>query len=99
MIKAKEEHQNYLEVMKWLDVDQNKITDIMFATKQMSIQQGIRLYNKQGKELAMKELINLTNNDCFGETNYDSLTQEEKNKAFPILMFIILKKNWLLKTQ
>jgi hypothetical protein len=33
---------------------------MMFATKQMSIQEGMRKYKEEGKELAMKETLNLT---------------------------------------
>ena len=48
----------------------------------------------------MKEIRNLVDNECFGELDYSSLTQEMKdNKALPILMFMVLKRNGLLKTR
>jgi hypothetical protein len=76
--------------MKWLDVDQGDMTAIMFATKQMSIQEGMRKYKEEGKDSAMKEILNLTDNDCFGEMDYGKLSQEDKVKALPILTAFLL---------
>ena len=85
--------------MKWLDVDQGDITAMVFATKQMSIQEGMRKYKDEGKDSAMKVLNNLTGNDCFGEVDYDKISQDDKDKALPILMFMVLKRNGILKTR
>ena len=82
-----------------MDVGQHDITAMMFAAKQMSIQEGIKRYKDEGKSPAMNEIINLTENDCCGETDYSKLDQEAKDKAIPILMFMILKRNGLLKTR
>ena len=71
----------------------------MFASKQMSIQEGVKSYKDEGKDSAMKQIINLTDNDCFCETDYSKLDQEAKDKALSILMFMILKRNGLLKTR
>jgi hypothetical protein len=38
---VKEEQQHYLDAMKWMDVEQEDITAMMFAAKQMSIQEGM----------------------------------------------------------
>ena len=47
----------------------------------------------------MKEISNLTEkNNCFGEINYSSITQEMKDKALPLLMFIVIKRNGELKS-
>ncbi|OEU10337.1 hypothetical protein FRACYDRAFT_247347 [Fragilariopsis cylindrus CCMP1102] len=99
LVKVKEEYQHYVEAIKWLDVDQGDITGMMFATKQMSIQEGMRKYKDEGKDSAMKEIKNLTGNDCFGEVDYDKISQDDKDKALPILMFMVLKRNGLLKTR
>ena len=82
-----------------MDVGQHDIVAMMFAAKQMSIQEGMKRYKDEGKASAMKEILNLTENDCFGETDYSKLSQEAKDKALPILMFMILKRNGLLKTR
>ena len=37
----------------WLDVDQDEITGMMFAAKQMSIQQGVKKYGDDAKHSAM----------------------------------------------
>jgi hypothetical protein len=47
----------------------------------------------------MKEIINLTDNDCFDETEYEKLSQDAEDKALPILMFMVLKRNGSLKTR
>jgi hypothetical protein len=99
LITVKEEYQHYTDAIKWMDVNQEDITAMMFAAKQMSIQEGMKKYKDEGKASAMKEIINLTDNDCFGETDYDKLSQEAKDKALPILMFMVLKRNGSLKTR
>jgi hypothetical protein len=99
LIKVKDEHQHYLDAITWMDVEPHDITGMMFAAKQMSIQEGMKKYKDEGKASAMKEIVNLTDNDCFGETQYEKLTQEAKDKALPILMFMVLKRNGLLKTR
>ena len=65
----------------------------------MSIQQGIKHYGDLGKKSALKEIENLTGNECFGETKYYELTQEMKDRALPILMFMIMKRNGMLKSR
>ena len=99
LVKVKEEYQHYLDAITWMDVEQEDITAMMFAAKQMSIQEGMKKYKEEGKASAMKEIINLTDNDCFGETEYEKLSQEAKDKALPILMFMVLKRNGSLKTR
>ena len=99
MLNKKEEYNNYLHTLKWMDVGQDDIVAMMFATKQMSIQEGMRKYKDEGKSSTMKEILNLTENDCFGETEYNKLNQDDKDKALPILMFMILKRNGMLKTR
>ena len=99
VIKKKQEYQHYLDALNWMDVGQYEIVGMMFAAKQMSIQEGMKRYKDEGKASAMKEILNLTENDCFGETEYSKLNQEAKDKALPILMFMILKRNGLLKTR
>ena len=64
---------------------------MMFKTKQISIQQGIHKYDDKGKKSVMKEIENLTDNKYFGEIEYNSITQEMKDKALHILMFMIMK--------
>ena len=50
LVKVKEEYQHYVKSMKWLDVDQGDITTMVFATKQMSIQDGMRKYKDEGND-------------------------------------------------
>ena len=42
---------------------------------------------------SLKEINNLTSNDCFEEIEYDTLMQTQKDKALLILMFMIMKRN------
>ena len=44
------------------------------------------------KNLAVK-------NDCFGEVEYESLTEEMKKRALPLLMFMVLKRKGVLKSR
>ena len=73
VIKKKQEYQNYLDAVKWSDVGQRDIIATMFAAKQMSIQEGMKRYKDEGKSSAMKEIRNLTENNCFGETDNTKL--------------------------
>ena len=36
-------------------------------------------------------------NNCFGEVDYKSITQEMKDRALPLLIFIVMKRNGELK--
>ena len=44
VIKKKEEYQNYLDALTWLDVGQHDNISMMFASKKMSIQEGMKSY-------------------------------------------------------
>ena len=82
-----------------MDYKFDEVTDLVFAAKQYSINAGVKKYGAEGKESAVKEINNLLKNDCFGETDFDKLTQEQKDRALPILMFMILKRNGEIKTR
>ena len=94
-----DELQHYAEALVWLDYKFDEVTDLVFAAKQYSINAGVKKYGAEGKESAVKEINNLLKNECFGETDYDKLTQEQKDRALPILMFMILKRNGEIKTR
>ena len=72
---------------------------MLYAAKQISIQEGVRKYGLEGKELVLREIKNKMDNDCFGETKYEKLTQEQKDRALPILMFVVSKRNGEIKTR
>jgi len=66
----------------------------------MSIQEGIKRYGQKGKDSVMKKIQNLAEkNEYFCEIEYDSLTQEMKDKALPLLLFMVMKRNSDLKTR
>jgi len=48
----------------------------------------------------MKEIKNLAvKNNCFGEVDYKSLSQKQKDIALPILMFMVKKRSGDIKTR
>jgi hypothetical protein len=47
----------------------------------------------------MKEINNLVSRDCFGEVEYESLTEKQKKFALNILMFMVMKRDGKLKTR
>lgn len=94
-----EEYQLHVDTLQWLELDEDVITGMMFAAKQTSIQQGVKKHGQEAKKSVMKEIVNLTQNDCFGETEYESLSQEDKDKAMPISMFMTMKINGSLKSR
>ena len=60
----------------------------------------MKAFGDKGKESAMKEMKSLViKNQCFDELDYDSLTQDQKNKALPLLMFIVIKRNGTIKSR
>lgn len=90
----------YVEALQWFDYTQRDIADMMYKAKQWSVQQGVDKFGHLEEESVMKEIQNLTvKNDCFGEVDFKSLTQEMKDKALPILMFMVMKRNGDLKTR
>ena len=69
-------------------------------TEHLSIQSGIHKYSEQGKASAMKEMKNLVEkNDCFKEVDFNSLSDEMKSKAMPLLMLMISKRNRVFKSR
>ena len=51
------------------------------------------------KESAMKEIRNLTiKNDCFNEVAYESLMEEQKNRALSMLILMIMKRNSMINS-
>ena len=94
-----EEYQLYTEALQYFEYSQPEIEALVYKAKTMSVKQGIEQHGKEGKASAMKEITNLVENDCFGETDYNKLSQSMKDKALPILMFMVLKRNGLLKTR
>ena len=58
------------------------------------------MFGEDGKKSEMKEIKNLAQkNECFGEVKYENLIQDMKYKALPLLMFILKKRNVMLKTR
>ena len=94
-----DEYQLYKEALQWFDFEFNEIDSMMFKAEHMSMQQGIHKYGEEGKKSALKEIANLTDNECFGEIAYNTLTQEMKDQALPILMFMIMKRNGNIKSR
>jgi len=96
----KDQYQLYHEALDWLGFRQNEIVELSFKAQQWSVQQGIRKFGDEGKKSAMKEIKNLAvKNNCFGEVDYKPLSQEQKDKALPILMFMVKKRNGDIKTR
>ena len=54
VIKKKQEYQHDLDALNWIDMGQQDIVGMMFAVKQMSIQEGMKRYKDEGKASTMK---------------------------------------------
>ena len=89
----------YTEALQWFDFNLEECAGMVFKAQQMNVKQGIKEYGDDGKASALKEINNLTSNECFGEIDYDRLTQTQKDRALPILMFMIMKRNGDIKTR
>ena len=96
---SKDEYQLYVEALQWFDHDFNEIEGMMFKAETMSIQKGIKQFGEIGKDSARKEIENLLGNECFGEIDFATITQEMKDQALPMLMFMIMKRNGNLKSR
>ena len=94
-----QEYQLYTEALEWYDYSPREIEELVYKTSTMSVKEGIRRHGKEAKSSALKEVRNLVMNECFGEIDYNTITDEMKDKALPILMFMVLKRNGLLKTR
>ena len=89
----------YTEALQWFDFNLEECAGMVFKAHQMNVKQGIKEYGEDGKASALKEINNLTSNECFGEIEYEKLTQTQKDRALPILMFMIMKRNGDIKTR
>ena len=78
----------------------DEIDRLCIKTEQHSVQKGIETFGEKGKESAMKEMRNLAvKNSCFEELDYDSLADEQKSRALSMLMFMIMKRNSIIKSR
>ena len=94
------EQENYIKSLNFLN-DCQRTDNSIYAhvMTQMNVARGIREYGEAGKASAMKEINNLVSRDCFGEIEYESLSDQQKRNALPILMFMVMKRNKTLKTR
>ena len=53
----------------------------------------------KGKQSIVKETNNMTCRKVFGEVVYESLTALQKKWALPILLFMVMKRNGVLKSR
>ena len=97
--RESEHYSLYVEALQWFGFDMVESSGMAFKTQHLNVKQGIKQFGDDGKQSAMKEIENLTSNECFGETDYDKLTQTQKDRALPILMFMIMKRNGKVKTR
>ena len=95
-----DQYQLYQEALNWIEYSFDEIKGMCFKTEQLSMQQGIRQYGEKGKAAVMKEIKGLAiKNDCFGELNYESMSEEEKKRVLPLLMFLTAKRNGDIKSR
>ena len=86
--------------MQWLDFKGDEIEGLCFKTDQHKIQAGVKTFGGEWKTSAMKEIRNLAiKNNCFGELKCDSISEDVKRKALPLLMFMVLKRNGEIKSR
>ena len=64
------------------------------------MQSGIKKFGDDGKESAMKEIRNIAiKNNWFGKLEHEQMTEEQKKKALPLLMFMTMKHNGQIKSR
>ena len=95
-----DQHQLHHEALQWINYQGDEIEGLCMKTEHISTQSGVKKHGEEGKTSAMKEMRNLAvKNDRFKEVNYDSLTEDVKKKALPLLMFMVMKRNGTLKSR
>ena len=88
------------EAIQQLHFKGDEIEVLSFKIEKCIIQKGIKKFGEKGNALTMNETSNLSiKNDYFGEVDYDKLSQEMKDKAFPVFMLIIIKRNEEIKSR
>ena len=79
--------------MQWIDCQLDEVKGLCCKTERLSMQSGVKKYGDEGKKSALKEMKNLVvKNDCFGEVEYESLTEEMKKRSLLLLMFMVLSR-------
>ena len=88
------------EALRWLGFHGTDVDELCFKAEQMSMQRDIKVHGEKGKASAMKEIRNLAKrNEYFGEVKHESLSQEMKDRALPLLMFMVMKMTGELKSR
>ena len=86
------------EAIEWFGFRVIEIDDMCFKAEYASIQKVIKLHGDKGKSSVMNGIKNLSvKNKCFGEISYEGLVQQMKDKALPLLVFMVMKRNGDLK--
>ena len=93
-----DQFQLYHEGLYYLNYNGDEIERLCSKSGQYSLQKGVKLFAEKEKLSATKEINNLAvKNDCFGEIDCKSLTQEMKDKELPLLMLMLMKSNGDIK--
>eukprot|EP00536_Pseudo-nitzschia_multiseries_P010625 jgi/Psemu1/203784/e_gw1.332.17.1 len=94
------EYQNFTSALEYIaEVKRKEDLIDHYVMTQMSIKEGLKTFGDKGKQSIMKEINNLVSRDCFGEVDQESLTTEQKRRALPILMFMLVKRDGRLKSR
>ena len=94
------QYQLYHEELQQIGYNFDKVEGLCLKTEQLSIQSRIKKYREKGKSSVMKEIRNLAEkNDCFKEVIYRRLIEEMKKRSMPILIFIMAKRNGIIKSR
>ena len=78
--------------------DEDVVASIMhYLLTQYSLQQGIKMFREKGEAATTKELKQMHDMEALIPLNVQSLTDEQKNKAMALLMFLTEKQDGAIK--
>ena len=94
------QHQLCQEALQFMGHTFNEVEGMCLKTEHFSSQSDVRRCGEKGKISAIKDARNLVEkNECFGEVSKESPTKDMKSKALPLLIFMVAKRNFIIKSR
>jgi hypothetical protein len=94
-----EEQYSFEKAMSFLSGASQRCTDRIsqYLMTQYGLKAGLKVFGKDGEAATEKEMKQMLSREVFEEIEYDSLSNEDKRYALPILLFLTRKRDGTVK--
>jgi hypothetical protein len=93
------EQYNFERAMSFLSGASQRCTDRVsqYLMTQYGLKKGLKVFGKDGEAATEKEMKQMLSREVFEEIEYDTLSNEDKRYALPILLFLTRKRDGSVK--